>query len=146
MKLDTNNQSFFDKSAVWFSTIIRFALYLLLLITTLAILVGIVKSGVNLASSLHDSLSTILEGVLLDAVFIIALVEITITILGYLKDGSVHVRYIVDTVLIIMLNEIVAMWFKHPSLENSISLSLIIATLALVRISVTRFAPSKSSK
>jgi hypothetical protein len=40
-----------------------------------------------------------------------------------------------------MLNEIVSMWFRHPKLENAISLSVIIVALAAVRISVTKFSP-----
>ncbi len=80
---------------------------------------------------------------LLDVVFIVALLEITITILGYLKEGRVHVRYIVDTVLIIMLNEIVSMWFKEPKLTYSVSLAVMVATLAAVRITVTRYAPKE---
>jgi len=78
---------------------------------------------------------------LLDTVFIVALVEIAITVLGYLKDGRVHVRYIVDTILIIMLNEIVTLWFTHPKLQDMIGISIIVLTLALIRVSVTKFAP-----
>jgi uncharacterized membrane protein (DUF373 family) len=142
VKLIVVHEEFFERLTVWYATGIRLALNLLLVITILALMVGIVKSGVDLFHSLREPLDTILQNVLLDVVFIVALVEITITILGYLKDGRVHVRYIVDTVLIIMLNEIVSMWFKHPRLENAISLSIIVAVLALVRISVTRFAPN----
>jgi uncharacterized membrane protein (DUF373 family) len=83
---------------------------------------------------------------LLDIVFIVALVEIGITILGYLKDGSVHVRYIVDTILIIMLNEIVSLWFKKPDISQAAGIAIIIATLALVRVSVIRYAPIDPSQ
>ena len=71
--------------------------------------------------------------------FSVALVEIAMTILGYLKDGSVHVRYIVDTILIIMLNEVVSAWFHNASFERMGSLALIIATLAAVRVVALRF-------
>lgn len=141
MKLVVRHQKFFDKLTVLYATAIRIMLNALLLITILALLVGIGKAGQDLLFTLGRPLETVLQNMLLDVVFIVALLEITITILGYLKDGRVHVRYIVDTVLIIMLNEIVSMWFKEPKLTYSISLAVIVATLAAVRISVTRYAP-----
>ena len=143
MKLIVRHDEFFERITVYFATGIRIVLNALLIITMIALVVGVIKSGVDLVTSLRQPLDYILQNMLLDVVFIVALVEITITILGYLKDGHVHVRYIVDTILIIMLNEIVSMWFKHPKLENAISLSIIVAVLAAVRISVTRFAPRK---
>lgn len=143
MKLIVNHQPLFERLTVWYATAVRLALNLLLVILTVALLIGIVKSGIDLYHSVREPLEVILQSLLLDAVFILALTEIIITTLGYLKDGRVHVRYIVDTVLIIMLNEIVSMWFKHPNLQDAIGLSVIVATLAAVRISVTRFAPQR---
>jgi len=141
VKLIVSHQKLFERLTIWLSTAIRLVLNVLLLITICALIVGIIKSGVDLFHALRQPLDVILQNVLLDTVFILAVVEITITLLGYLKDGRVHVRYIVDTVLIIMLNELVSMWFRHPKLENAISLSVIIATLAAVRVSVTKFSP-----
>lgn len=141
MKLVVKHEQLFERLTVFYATAIRLLLNVLLIIVILALAVGIVKSGVDLWHSLRQPLDVILQDVLLDVVFIVALVEITLTILGYLKDGHVHVRYIIDTVLIIMLNEVVNMWFKHSSLSNAIGLSVIIATLAAVRVSAVRFSP-----
>ncbi len=141
MKLIVKHEAFFERLTVWFATTIRLVLNLLVIILIAALIIGIVKAGTDVVHSLHASLEVILQNLLLDAVFILALTEIIITTLGYLKDGRVHVRYIVDTILIIMLNEVVALWFKHPSLSIAVGLSLMLLSLALIRISVTRFAP-----
>lgn len=142
MKLLAKNPELFLKLTVFFSTFIRIALNALLILICIALLVGIYKSGIDLYRSLNKPLETILQTMLLDTVFIVALVEIAITVLGYLKDGRVHVRYIVDTILIIMLNEIVTLWFSHPKLQDMIGISIIVLTLAAIRVSVTKFAPS----
>ncbi|HSX42506.1 MAG TPA: phosphate-starvation-inducible PsiE family protein [Candidatus Saccharimonadales bacterium] len=141
MKLIVNHENLFERLAIWLSTFIRLALNVLLIVPICALVVGIGKAGIDLFHALRQPLDVILQNVLLDTVFILAVVEITITLLGYLKDGRVHVRYIVDTILIIMLNEIVSMWFRHPKLDNAIGLSIIIVALALVRVSVIRFSP-----
>jgi uncharacterized membrane protein (DUF373 family) len=146
MKLVAKYPKFFARLSVYFSTLIRVLLNILLIVITIALAVGVYKSGADLITSLHKPLEVLLQKMLLDTVFIVALVEIAITILGYLKDGSVHVRYIVDTILIIMLNEIVGFWFKDPSLEKAASISLIIAVLALVRITTVKYAPNEKTE
>lgn len=142
MQLKGNYERLFAKISIYFSTFIRFLLNILLIIIVFALLIGVYKAGFDLVTSLHDPLEKILQRMLLDVVFIVALVEITITVLGYLKDGYVHVRYIVDTVLIIMLNEIVSLWFRHASLQEAIGISTIVAVLAAVRITTVKFSPN----
>lgn len=143
MKLIAKYPKFFFKITVFFSTFIRFILNLLLIVICFALIVGIFKTGDDLIHAIHQPLQGVLEDVLLNIVFIVALVEVSITILGYLKDGSVHVRYIVDTILIIMLNEFVSLWFKHAQFEQIAGLCMIVATLALVRISTIKFSPKE---
>lgn len=144
VELRAKYQKQFERITVWFSTAIRIMLNVLVVIISLALVVGVIKSGVDLFTSLNKPLETILQNILLDVVFIVALVEITTTILGYLKDGHVHVRYIVDTILIIMLNEVVTLWFKKASLEEAIGLSVILATLAAVRITTMRYGSDRT--
>jgi uncharacterized membrane protein (DUF373 family) len=141
MELRVKYQRLFDGLTVFFGTAIRIMLNALVIIISCALIIGVIKSGLDLFHSLNQPSEVILQKMLIDVVFIVALVEITTTILGYLKDGFVQVRYIVDTILIIMLNEVVSLWFKHPSLQEMIGLSIIIATLAAVRITTVRFAP-----
>lgn len=142
MRLRGNYETLFTKLSVYFSTLIRFLLNILLVIIIGALMVGVVKAGYDLISSLNQPLENVLQQILLDVVFIIALIEITITVLGYLKDGYVHVRYIVDTVLIIMLNEIVSLWFRDASFEEAAGIALMVAVLAAVRITTVKFGPT----
>lgn len=143
MRLNVQNEKVFDRLALSFAGVIRIMLCVLLLITVAALALGITKAGIDMYQSVDKPLESILQSVLLDVVFIVALLEITITIIGYLDDGRVHVRYIIDTVLIIMLNEIVTMWFKHPKLEYAIGLSIIVLSLVAARIGVIKFTPNK---
>lgn len=145
MKLLAKYPKVFFELTLYFSTFIRFLLNILLVIVCAALVVGTYKAGLDLVQSFNKPLEYILQHMLLDVIFIVALVEITITILGYLKDGSVHVRYIVDTILIIMLNEIVNVWLNHPKFEQVAGLSLIVGVLALVRMMVIQFAPKEKA-
>lgn len=142
MKLTIRDPEIANKISLYFSAAIRIMLNILLVIVIAALAISVIKAGFELWRTLNQDLENILQQVLLDVVIILALTEIAITILGYLKDGHVHVRYIVDTVLIIMLNEVVSAWFKHHDFKSMAALSVIIATLAAVRVSVTKWAPN----
>lgn len=144
MQVKERYERYFGQSSTFFATIIRLALNALLVIITLALIVGVVKAGYDLATSLSRPLEEILQQMLLDIVFIVALVELTLTVLGYLKDGYVHVRYIIDTILIIMLNEVVTLWFKGASLHEAIGISLVLLVLAIVRITAVKVSPESS--
>lgn len=141
VKLLPKYDRFFLNITIFFSTLLKLVLNALVILLSVALVIGVVKAGYDLLYSVRKPLETVLQNILLDTVFIVAVLEISITILGYLKDGRVHVRYIVDTILIIMLNEIVVLWFKHPKLADMIGIAVVTATLAAIRISVTRFAP-----
>ncbi len=145
MELRVKYQKLFERITVFFGTGIRLMLNVLVVIIVCALAVGVVKAGVDLFTSLDKPLEVLLQQILLDVVFIVALVEITTTILGYLKDGYVHVRYIVDTILIIMLNEVVTIWFKGASLNEAIGLGIILLVLAAVRVSTIHWSPETSS-
>lgn len=141
VKLISKNDDALVRITVFFSLLLRIVLNALLILLTLALVIGVAKSGYDLLTSLRNPLDQVLQKVLLDTVFIVALLEISITILGYLKDGRVHVRYIVDTILIIMLNEIVVLWFRHPKLTDMIGIAIIVSVLTMIRVAVTRYAP-----
>jgi uncharacterized membrane protein (DUF373 family) len=138
MRLIAKNPRLFTQASIYTATVIRILLNLLLIVIVGALALGVYKTGYDLIHSINQPLEAVLQHVLLDIVFIAALVEISITILGYLKDGSVHVRYIIDTILIIMLNEIVSMWFDKPKpgLAQASGLALTVAVLAGIRLSV----------
>lgn len=144
MELRVKYQRLFDKLTVFFSTAIRFMLNALVFVISLTIIIGVVKAGINLFAHINDPLEDLLRIILLDVVFIVALIEITIVILGYLKDGAVHVRYIVDTILIIMLNKVVSFWFEGGTLQEAIGLAVLILTLSIVRITTIKWGADRN--
>ena len=144
MKLPTNSPAHFSKISNYIGTFIRLIINLLLILMCVALVYGVCKAGYDLIVNIGAPVEKLLPQLLVDTVFIVALVEISLLLISYLKEGYVHVRYIVDTILIIMLNEFVVVWFDHPSTEKVIGLSAIVAVLILARISVLRFSPSST--
>lgn len=144
VKLHVKFPRLFSTISVYIGTFIRIIINALLILICIALVFGVFKAGFDLITNLGSPVEKLLPQLLVDTVFIVALVEISLLLISYLKEGYVHVRYIVDTILIIMLNEFVVVWFDHPSIEKILSLSVAVAVLVGVRISVVKFSPSAS--
>lgn len=142
MRLHVKFPKLFSAISVYIGTFIRIIINVLLILICIALVFGVFKAGYDLFTNIGTPVDKLLPQLLVDTVFIVALVEISLLLMAYLKEGYVHVRYIVDTILIIMLNEFVIVWFDHPTLEKMIGLSLIVTVLVVARISVIRFSPA----
>ncbi len=135
-----------DKSASDYLT--RYTLLLLralIGIILLAFLIGILKTAIDLLL-LFGNLENALRQILVDALTLLAVVEVLKTINGYLSNGRVRVTFIVDTVLIVMLNEVISLWFKGTTIQNTLPLILILFSLIAIRTIAIRYSPDTEDK
>lgn len=123
------------------SKAIAILLRLLILVILVGFFGGILKTFWDLKLLLNHSVEESLRQLLLNVITLLAVVEVIKTALSYLSDGRVRVTFIVDTVLIVMLNEIISSWFKGVSFQTWASLLIIILMLIIVRIFAIRFSP-----
>ena len=113
---------------------------ILITIVIFGFLIGCYKAILDLPIIVHASVQNGLEQLLIDALSLLAVIEIIRTIMSYLADGRVKVTYVVDTVLIIMLNEVTTFWFtgNHTDFLTLIS---ILTTLIFIRVLSIKFSP-----
>lgn len=128
-------------SPLFVSAGILILLRLLILVVLIGLLGGIIKTLFDLEQLTKIGTEEALRSLLLNVITMLALVEVIKTAVSYISDGRVRVTYIVDTVLIVMLNEVISLWFKGPTLVQVISLSIIILTLILVRLLAIKYSP-----
>lgn len=105
---------------------------------------GILKTLFELRGLLNDSVEVITRRIIVDTLIILALIEVLRTALSYLTEGRVRVTFIIDTVLIVMLNELMSFWFKGGNLNSFIILVISIFTLILARVIAIRFSPGNT--
>ncbi len=79
--------------------------------------------------------------ILIDMLTVLAIVEILRTALAYFTEGRVKVTYIIDTVLVTILTEIMAFWYREMSWQKLAMAIILIVSLAVVRIIAVRFSP-----
>ncbi len=83
-----------------------------------------------------------LRQVLVDTLTLLAVVEVLKTTLAYCSDGRVRVTFIIDTVLVVMLTEVISRWFTGGEWHQFAILGGILITLGLMRIVAVRYSPA----
>lgn len=130
-----------DLASLW-TTGIRLVLSLLVLTILLALAGGVVKTFLDLRLLLHSTVDVALRHVIVDTLILLAVVEVFKTTLTYLTEGRVRVTFIVDTILVVMLTEVISLWFKEGPWTQLVVLGAILLTLAIMRIVTVRFSPA----
>jgi uncharacterized membrane protein (DUF373 family) len=120
----------------------RFILSLLTLAILLGLAGGVVKTFLDLRLLFSVDMEVALRQVLVDTLTLLAVVEVLKTTLTYCSDGRVRVTFIIDTVLVVMLTEVISRWFTGGEWHQFAILGGILLTLGLLRIVAVRYSPA----
>ncbi|MBI5444897.1 MAG: phosphate-starvation-inducible PsiE family protein [Deltaproteobacteria bacterium] len=82
--------------------------------------------------------------ILVDSLTILAVVEVFRTAMAYFVEGRVKVTYIIDTVLVTVLTEVLAFWFKDMDTARIAMVIALVLSLTLVRILAIHFSPNRA--
>ncbi|MEW6545246.1 MAG: phosphate-starvation-inducible PsiE family protein [Nitrospirota bacterium] len=129
-----------DLTRVWTKGI-KLVLSLLILTILVGLAGGVVKTFLDLRLLFSRPVEVALRQVIIDTLILLAVVEVFKTTLTYFAEGRVKVTFIVDTILVVMLTEVIAQWFKGEHLVELAVLGGILLTLGAVRVLAVRFSP-----
>jgi len=132
-----------DVVAVW-DAAIRFILSLLIVTILIGLVGGVGKTFLDLRLLLSVELDVAMRHILVDALTLLAVVEVLKTALTYCSDGRVRVTFIVDTVLVVMLTEVISRWFSGGDWTQFAVLGGILVTLGAIRVVAVRYSPAPS--
>ena len=122
---------------------IKVVLSLLIMTILTALAGGVFLTFLELHLLLSNPLEVALRQVIVNTLLLLAIVEVFKTTLTYLSEGRVKVTFIVDTILIVMLTEVISLWFKEALPEKWVILGGILLSLGIIRIAVVRWSPTK---
>jgi uncharacterized membrane protein (DUF373 family) len=123
----------------------RLILSLLTLTILLGLAGGVVKTFLDLRLLLSANVEVALRQVLVDTLTLLAVVEVLKTTLAYCSEGRVRVTFIIDTVLVVMLTEVISRWFTGGEWPQFAILGGILLTLGLLRIVAVRYSPAPTT-
>lgn len=127
---------------------IRALLCLLLLALLGAIGAGVLQTFSDLWHGSLEMLSTgnlhhASKQVLIDALTVLAMVEVFRTALAYFVEGRVKVTYIIDTVLVAVLSEVLAFWYRDMDTTRLTMVIALVLSLIFARILAIQFSPDR---
>lgn len=118
----------------------------LLIVTILVGLAGgVLKTFIGLRLLLTADIDLGLRQLIVNTLMLLAVVEVLKTTLAYFSEGRVRVTFIVDTVLVVMLTEVISQWFTGGDWQRLGILAIILITLGLIRVVAVRFSPASPS-
>jgi uncharacterized membrane protein (DUF373 family) len=134
--VDLRLTHFFEMSA-------RVALSMLIVAILLAILAGIGCTFYDFRLIFQQSFHAAFKTILVDMLTVLAIVEVLRTALAYFTEGRVKVTYIIDTVIVTVLTEVMAFWYKEMGWQEVAMTISLVLSLACIRIIAVRFSPRR---
>jgi uncharacterized membrane protein (DUF373 family) len=131
------------KISRFFETSARVLLSFLIMAIFCAILAGIGYTFYDLRLVLQVEYHYFFKTIIVDMLTVLAMVEVLRTALAYFTEGRVKVTYIIDTVIVTVLTEVMAFWYREMEWEQIAMVIALVLSLAGVRIIAVRFSPRR---
>ncbi len=131
-----------DLSDLWMKGI-KAVLSLMILTILIALTGGVIKTFLDIGLMFHAPVEVGLRQIIIDTLILLAVVEVFKTTLTYFSEGRVKVTFIVDTILVVMLTEIISLWFKDADQNRMLLLGAILLMLGVVRVVAVRCSPAQ---
>ena len=107
---------------------------------------GIVNVVLDLRQSLSSGWASVAERAIIDALIMLALLEVIRTLQAYLKLGRVRVTFILDTALVVLIGELMGLWFMEYAPEKVLLGLGVIVTLVVLRVATASFSPERGGE
>jgi uncharacterized membrane protein (DUF373 family) len=125
----------------FFPSLLRLMVALLLMALILWMLAGIVQFVIDLGRALDTGWAKLAEHAIVNSLIMLALLEVVRTLQSYLVLGRVRVTFILDTALVVLIGELMGLWFREYAPEKVVLGLGVIITLVALRIITARFSP-----
>lgn len=132
-----------DRVTVFLEGAVRAALSILLIGILVAISWAAIKILFELKGIFSLGIHEALKTIMVNSLLILALMEVFRTALNYFAEGRVKVTYIIDTVLVVILTEVMVFWFKDIEYTKIFMVIALVLSLIVARILAIRFSPER---
>jgi len=121
---------------------IKGVLSLVILTLLTALTGGTLKTFWDIRLLLDHSAEVVLRQIIVNTLILLAIVEVFKTTVTYFREGRVKVTFIVDTILVVMLTEVISQWFKGGDWQALAILCGMLLVLGIVRVMAVRWSPA----
>jgi uncharacterized membrane protein (DUF373 family) len=121
--------------------VVRLITLLIMLAVGLWMLAGVVQLFWQLPTAFAGDWTQAAEHTIVSCLVLLALLEVVRTLQAYLTLGRVRVTFILDTALVVLIGELMGLWFREYAPEKVLLGLGVIAALVGLRIATARFSP-----
>jgi len=126
----------------WHAKIIGFLVGALMLVIYLWIIGGIANLLIYLYTQIMTDWAHAAERMIKEVVIILAALELIRTLQSYLTLGRVKVTFILDAALVVLIGELISLWYgEYSTTEVFVNIS-VISVLTILRIITTKYSPN----
>ena len=139
-----NYHSMFVLNHKWHTFIIGFLVGILMISVYLWILGGIINLLIHLYKYTFTDWVHGAENMIKEVVIMLAALELIRTLQSYLTHGRVKVIFILDAALVVLIGELISLWYgEYSTTEVLVNIS-VISMLIILRALTMRLAPIES--
>jgi len=143
---DAKKNSPREDRSTWFADVaypllVRILTGLSIMALSLWMLAGIINSTWQLLQVPNKIWAVAAEQAIVNSLIMLALLEVIRTLQSYLKLGRVRVTFILDTALVVLIGELIGLWFKEYIPEKVLLGLGVIVVLVALRIVTAKFSP-----
>lgn len=102
---------------------------------------GFINLLVNLYYAFPNNWAHGAELMIKDVVIILASLELIRVFQSYLLLGRVKVTFILDVALVVLIGELISLWYRDFQIDQVLLSIVVIAALILLRIITMRYSP-----
>lgn len=125
----------------WHTRTIQWIVGVLMVALYVWIGAGILSLLGNLPDILRNGWAYVAEHIIIDIVLILAVLELIRILQSYLAVGRVKVTFILDVAVVVLIGELIGLWYKeYTAMEVGLHIAAI-TVLTLLRIVSIRFSP-----
>lgn len=132
-----------NKVSILFEGAVKIILSLLITAILTAISWATIKTFIDMKGIFAQDVHSALKTVMVNSLTVLALLEVFKTCRVYLSEGRVKVSYIIDTVLVVILTEVMIFWFKEIEYSKVLMVIALVLSLIVARILAIRFSPAR---
>lgn len=125
----------------WHSRIVGFFIGILMMAIYLWMASGFINILLNLYHSFPKGWSHGSEIMIKDVVIILALLELIRVFKTYLIMGRIKVTFILDVALVVLIGELISLWYREYSMNEVFMSIFVIASLVVLRIITSKYSP-----
>ena len=128
--------------SVLYERLARWILSILILAILSGMLGSVIITILHLRLLFSMDIEHALRIIIIDVLTILAVLEMFKTTLAYFSEGRVKVTYIIDTVVVVMVTEIMACLFRDIDPYKMGMLTFLVLTLCVMRVFTVKYSPS----